>query len=54
MLLVGAFAGEMVHVRQQREEAVVATRQFEAGMRIEDKALQQTRERLAKAGVRLD
>jgi hypothetical protein len=52
MLTVGAFVGEQVHVRHQ--EATVATQQFEAASRIEDKVLQQTRERLAKAGVPLD
>ena len=54
MLMVGAFAGEQVHARHQREQAAVATRQFEAASRIEDKVLQQMRDRLAKAGVRLD
>jgi hypothetical protein len=52
MLTVGAFLGEQVHVRHQ--EAASATQQFEAASRIEDKVLQQTRERLAKAGVPLD
>lgn len=54
MLAVGAFVGEQVHVRHQREEAALATRQFEAATRIEDKVLEQTRERLARAGVSLD
>jgi hypothetical protein len=54
MLLVGAFVGEQMHVRHQREEAALATQQFEAASRIEDKVLQHTRERLAKAGVPLD
>jgi hypothetical protein len=54
MLAVGAFVGEQVHVRHQREQAAVATQQFEAASRIEDKVLQQTRERLAKAGVPLN
>jgi hypothetical protein len=48
------FGSEEVHVRHQREEAAVATRQFEAAMRIEDQTLQRTRERLARAGVPLD
>jgi len=52
MLAVGAFVGDQVHVKHQ--EAAVATQQFEAASRIEDKVLQQTRERLAKAGVPLD
>ena len=54
MLVVGVFGSEEVHVRHQREEAAVATRQFEAAMRIEDQTLQRTRERLARAGVPLD
>ena len=54
MLAVGALVGDQLHVRHQRVEAVSATQLFEAASRIEDKVLQQTRERLAKAGVPLD
>jgi len=54
MLAVGAFVGEEMHVKHQRQEAALATQQFEAASQIEDKVLQQTRERLAKAGVPLD
>jgi hypothetical protein len=51
-LLAGVFVGDQVHVRRQRERAELAQRQFEAGMRITDEALQHTREQLAQAGVR--
>lgn len=54
MLAVGAFVGEAVHVRHQREQAALATQQFEAAVRIEDQILRHTREQLARAGVPLD
>ena len=54
MLMVGAFAGEQVHARHQREEAVVAAnRQFEAALRVTDQALAQTRAQLERAGLKL-
>ncbi len=45
-----AIGGQM-HLRRQRE-AEAAERQFEAGVRITDQALERTREQLALAGVR--
>ena len=53
-LLLGAFGAEQVHVRREREKSEIATRQFEAATRIEDQALQKTREQLARAGVSLE
>lgn len=53
MLAVGALVGEAVHVRHQREEAAVATQQFEAAMRVTDQALDQTRAQLKRAGLTL-
>ena len=54
MLAVGVFFGETVHERHQREQAALATQQFEAAMRIEDQTLRHTREQLARAGVPLE
>ena len=51
VLVLGAFGAERVHVR--RERAALATQQFEAAVLVTDQALQQTREQLAKAGLRL-
>ena len=54
MLAVGAFVGETVHVRHQREQAALATQQFEAAVRVTDHALDQTRAKLERAGLKLD
>ncbi len=54
MLALGVFVGEQVHVRHEREQAAVATQQFEAAMRIENQALERTRMQLERAGIRLD
>ena len=53
MLAVGAFVGETVHVRHQREQAALATQQFEAAVRVTDQAIEQTRMQLQKAGLKL-
>ena len=53
MLAVGAFVGEAVHVRHQREQAALATQQFEAAVRVTDQALDKTRAQLERAGLRL-
>ena len=53
MLAVGAFVGEAVHVRHQREEAAVATQQFDAAVRVTDQAIERTRAQLEKAGLKL-
>ena len=52
-LLVGAIAGEEVHLRRQRERAELAQRQFEAAMRITDETLDNVRQQLQQAGVRI-
>jgi hypothetical protein len=53
VLLVGVFGVEQVHVRHEREQAAVATQQFETAMRVTDHALDQTRARLQRAGINL-
>lgn len=50
-LLAGVFVGDQVRERRQRERAEDAQRQFEAGMRITDAALEHTRQQLRSAGV---
>ena len=50
-LLVGAFTGEEVHLRRQRERAELAQRQFETAMRITDRTLEHVRQQLQQAGV---
>ena len=52
MLLVCVFIAQQVHVRHEREQAAVQ-RQFEEGMRVTDRALDQTREKLERAGLKL-
>jgi hypothetical protein len=54
MLLLGALAGEQVHVRHQHERAEMAQQQFETSMHITDRALDQAREQLTRAGVLQD
>ena len=53
MLLLGAWAGEQVHARHQRQQARIAQQQFETALRVTDQALDQTRRQLARAGLRL-
>lgn len=53
MLAVGAFVGETVRVRHQREQAALATQQFEAAVRVTDQALDKTRAQLERAGLKL-
>jgi hypothetical protein len=50
-VLVGAFTGEEVHLRRQREQAELAQRQFETAMRITDRTLEHVRQQLQQAGV---
>ncbi len=50
-LLAGVLVGDQVYMRRQRERAEEAQRQFEAGMRITDAALEHTRQQLRRAGV---
>jgi hypothetical protein len=52
MLTAGVFFAEQMHVRHEREQAAVQ-QQFDEGMRITDRALNQTRERLQRAGLKL-
>jgi hypothetical protein len=51
-LLVGIFT-EQAHLRHEREQASNAQTQFEAGMRITDRALEHTQQQLQRAGVRI-
>jgi hypothetical protein len=44
---------EQVHVRHEREQAALATQQFETAMRVTDHALDQTRNQLQRAGIKL-
>jgi hypothetical protein len=53
-MLLAVFIGEQVHVRRERTQAEVATREFEAATQITDRTLQHTREQLERAGIRLD
>jgi hypothetical protein len=53
LLLVGAWAGERVHLRRQREQAALAERKFEVAVGITDRTLEHTREQLRRAGVQL-
>jgi hypothetical protein len=52
-LVAGVFLGEQVHVRREREKAEIAQQQFEAAMRITGETLEQTRQQLQEAGVRI-
>jgi len=53
VMVVGVFGVEQVHVRHEREQAAVATQQFETAMRVTDHALDQTRAQLQRAGIKL-
>jgi hypothetical protein len=50
-LIVSVFTGQQVHKKHQRD---VADQQFETAARITDRALQETREQLQRAGVPVD
>ncbi len=52
-LIAGFFVGNQVHVRRDREKAEIAQQQFEAAMRITGETLEQTRQQLHQAGVRI-
>jgi hypothetical protein len=52
-LAVGVFVGEQAHERSQARKQALAEQQFEAAMRVTDHALDQTRARLERAGLRL-
>jgi hypothetical protein len=55
MLVLGVFGTEQVHVRHERTvRAALAQQQFETATRITDRALEHTREQLARAGVLQD
>jgi hypothetical protein len=53
MLLAGVFVAEQVHVRHEREQAAIAQQEFETAMRVTDHALDRTRARLERSGIRL-
>jgi hypothetical protein len=52
-LVAGMFVAQQVHVRHEREQAAVAQQQFETAMRVTDHALDRTRARLERSGIRL-
>jgi hypothetical protein len=51
-LLTGVFVADQARLRHQREEAVVAQQQFEAGVQITGQTLDQVRLQLQEAGIR--
>jgi hypothetical protein len=64
VLALGMFGTEQLHQRRERaervaaeqaaaEQAALANQQFEAAVRVTDHALEQTREQLQRAGLRL-
>jgi hypothetical protein len=52
-LIAGVFVGNQIHVRREREKVEIAQQQFEAAMRITGETLEQTRQQLQQAGVRI-
>lgn len=52
-LVAGMFIVQQAHVRHERERAAVAQQQFETAMRVTDHALDRTRARLERSGIRL-
>lgn len=50
-LVAGAFAGQQVHERHERQKAALAEQQFETAMRITDQTLDHVRLQLQQAGV---
>lgn len=57
-VLAGVFVGEQVHVRRERERAELARQelarqQFDVAMRITGETLEQAREQMQEAGVRI-
>ena len=51
-VLAGSFVAQDIHERREREREQKSEQQFETAMRVTYKALGQTREQLAKAGIR--
>lgn len=52
-LVLGCFAAERIHVRQQQVKVEMAQQQFDTAMRVTDRALDQTRAHLERAGFKL-
>jgi hypothetical protein len=52
-LVMGALIGARVHVVRQQEQAALTERQFEAAMRVTNRALDQTQMQLQRAGLKL-
>lgn len=52
-LVAGIFAGQQVHERRERQRAELAQQQFETAMRITDQTLDQVRQQLQQAGVKV-
>ena len=54
VLALGMFGAEQLHQRRERaEEAAKADQQFAVAMQVTDHALEQTREQLQRAGLKL-
>jgi hypothetical protein len=54
VLALGMFGAEQLHLRRERaEEAAKADQQFAVAMQVTDHALEQTREQLQRAGLKL-
>jgi hypothetical protein len=53
-LALGMFGAGQLHLRHEREQkAALANQQFEAAVRVTDRALAQTRDQLERAGLKL-
>ncbi len=53
-LALGMFGAEQIHLRRERAaQAAAANEQFDAAVRVTDRALAQTREQLQRAGLNL-
>ena len=52
-LVMGALITARVHVVHQQEQAALTERQFEAAIRVTNRALDQTQVQLARAGLKL-
>jgi hypothetical protein len=52
-LVAGVFVTEQAHVRHEREQAAVVQQQFDAAMRVTDRALNLTQAQLQRAGLKL-
>ena len=53
VLVMGCLVVERVHVVRQQEQVAVTEQQFETAIRVTNRALDQTNEQLARAGLKL-